>query len=211
MVFNAEEIQAALVHASPKLRAMILLGINCGFGSNDCGSLPLSAIDLDEGWIHYPRPKTGIDRRCPLWDETVYVLRSVLENRSSLLEGESRPIFLTKYSNPWSSDAISSQFAKLLKDRSIHQEGVGFYALRHTFRTIADATRDFPAIRLIMGHVDDSIDDVYREHIDNERLIAVTNHVHDWLFPPEKILKAQRTGVKHEHVFRRSSRAIQEL
>ena len=57
-------------------------------------------------------------------------------------------------------------------------------ALRHTFRTVADATKDFPAIRLIMGHADSSIDDAYREGIDDARLLAVVEHVHKWLFGP---------------------------
>ena len=50
------------------------------------------------------------------------------------------------------------------------RKGLGFYQLRHTFRTIADATKDFPAIRLIMGHVDSSIDDTYREEISSSQL-----------------------------------------
>ena len=64
----------------------------------------------------------------------------------------------------------------------IHRDHLGFYALRHTFRTVADATKDFPAIRLIMGHADQSIDDVYREGIEDSRLVAVTDHVRQWLF-----------------------------
>jgi hypothetical protein len=55
-------------------------------------------------------------------------------------------------------------------------------AHRQTIRTIADATKDFPAIRLIMGHVDASIDGVYCETLDDERLLAVTEHVRAWLF-----------------------------
>src|SRR5262249_52686696 len=59
----------------PTLRAMLLLGVNCGLGNHDCPLLPLSALDLDAGWINVPRPKTGIARRCPLWPETVVALR----------------------------------------------------------------------------------------------------------------------------------------
>src|SRR5262249_28278600 len=61
--------------------AMILRGINCAFGNNDCGTLRRAAINLDTGWIDYPRPKTGMPRRCPLWPETAAALREALAAR----------------------------------------------------------------------------------------------------------------------------------
>ena len=70
-LFTADEIRRIIDAAGLQLRAMILLGINAGFGNADCGELPLSAVDLETGIIDYPaRPKTGIARRCPLWPET---------------------------------------------------------------------------------------------------------------------------------------------
>ena len=60
-MFEAAEIHALLRVAGVQLHAMILLGINCGLGNTDCGSLPLAALDLDQGWLNYPRPKTGIE------------------------------------------------------------------------------------------------------------------------------------------------------
>jgi len=47
---------------------------------------------------------------------------------------------------------------------------------------VADATKDFPAVRMVMGHADDSIDATYREGIDDSRLRAVADYVHGWLF-----------------------------
>ena len=38
---------------------MVLLGINLGYGNADVGRLPLSAVNLDTGWVDFPRPKTG--------------------------------------------------------------------------------------------------------------------------------------------------------
>lgn len=190
-MFEAHEIRTLLASASVQLKAMILLGVNCGLGNSDCASLPIRAVDLDRGWIKFPRPKTGIDRRCPLWPETVKALRAALAERPMHDDPKDAGIlFITKFGKRWVRtegekktpiNSIGLQFGKILKSVKICREGVAFYALRHTFRTIADATRDFPAVRLIMGHADDSIDDVYREHIDNDRLQAVTNHVRQWL------------------------------
>ena len=64
----------------------------------------------------------------------------------------------------------------------MHRDGIGFYTLRHVFRTVADAARDPVAIDLIMGHSDPSMGGHYREHFEDGRLRAVTEHVRAWLF-----------------------------
>ena len=194
-LFTSAECCSLLDNArTPELRALILLGLNCGLGNSDCAKLPLDALWLDSGWLDYPRPKTGIDRRCPLWSETVEALKEVLarrEQREGLAirkrGGETNMVFLTKYGRSYDrqSTSITNEFAKLLEDLNMKKPGRGFYSLRHTFRTIADSTRDFPSCRAIMGHCDDSMDAVYAETIDDDRLRAVVNHVHSWLFSTE--------------------------
>ncbi len=62
------------------------------------------------------------------------------------------------------------------------RKNLGFYSLRHRFLTIAEETRDFPAVQLIMGHSDNSMASHYRERISDDRLEAVANHVRKWLF-----------------------------
>jgi integrase len=54
--------------------------------------------------------------------------------------------------------------------------------LRHTFETIGGESKDQVAVNAIMGHVDDSMAGVYRERISDERLIAVTDKVREWLW-----------------------------
>jgi hypothetical protein len=78
-------------------------------------------------------------------------------------------------------DAIAKEVRKLLDETKLYRRGIGFYTMRHIFRTVADATRDFPAVRLVMGHVDSSMDDVYRERIEDERLEAVAKQPSDYL------------------------------
>jgi integrase len=179
----------ALVRAGVQLRAMVLLGINCGFGNADCGTLPLSALDLERGWVDYPRPKTGIPRRCPLWPETVQALKEALADRPEPKKEEHAGlVFITKYGQPWAKDdsagPITQEMRKLLNKFGINGHR-NFYCLRHTFRTVADAARDQPAADHIMGHEVPHMSAVYRETISDARLRAVADHVRGWLFPPE--------------------------
>src|SRR5262249_41953355 len=78
-MFEAEQMRRMLGAASTQLKAMILLGINCGFGNHDCGKLPRAALDLEGGWVEFPRPKTAVQRRCPLWPETVEALKDAMK------------------------------------------------------------------------------------------------------------------------------------
>jgi integrase len=200
-LFTVEEVRALvqgalvvgaegpeLVQAGPQLRTMILLGINCGLGNNDVGTLPLSAVDLERGIIDYPRPKTGMPRRCPLWPETVAALREALASRPEPKhEADAGLVFVTKYGLSWAKDTpdgpISKETRKLLDALGINgRKGIGFYTLRHTFRTVADEARDQPAADYIMGHEVPHMSSVYRETISDARLRAVTDHVRAWLF-----------------------------
>lgn len=173
--------------ASAPLRAMILLGINCAYGNGDVGQLPLSKIDLDGGWATYARPKTHVKRRAALWPETVAALRNAIAERPKPASEEfAGLVFITVFGSPWcksgASDAVTQEFGKRLLALGLTEKGRGFYALRHTFRTVADATLDFVAVRHVMGHADDSIDDTYRESIGDDRLRKVSDCVRAWLF-----------------------------
>jgi integrase len=55
--------------------------------------------------------------------------------------------------------------------------GLGFYTLRHTFRTVADEAKHQPAADYLMGHEVPHISSVYRETISNARRKAVADHV----------------------------------
>jgi len=190
-LLEANEIRLLLDKADVQLRAMILLGINCGFGNSDCGRLEARHLDLDHAWIDYARPKTGIPRRCPLWPETVAALRTVLAGRPM-----AGLVFRTKYGHAWTRDAsltadgnvkppvdaLGGAFKKLLKATALYRPRIGFYALRHTFQTIGSRTRDEVAVSAIMGHADESMAARYREGLDDDRLRAVAEHVRGWIF-----------------------------
>jgi integrase len=199
-MFEADELQALLGKAGLQLKAMVLLAANCGYGNTDIATLPIASLDLDAGWVDFPRPKTGIARRCPLWPETVKALRAALARRPRPMdEAHAGLAFITKYGQPWvkahaeeqddgtikvhSDDALTKEMRKLLLELDINGHR-NFYAIRHTFETIGGDSRDQVAVDAIMGHAPDSNDmaAVYRENVNDARLQAVTEHVRRWLF-----------------------------
>lgn len=188
-MFEAKQIRMMMGAASVQLKAMILLGINCGFGNRDVATLPQKAVDLDRGWINYPRPKTGIERRCPLWPETVAALNEAMAHRPRAKDKENASlVFITRHGHSWakrsSDNPISNEVRKLLDYLKIHRPGLGFYCLRHTLETIGGESRDQVAVSYIMGHAPagNDMSAVYRERISDDRLQAVVDHVHNWLF-----------------------------
>lgn len=187
-LFTADQVNALIDEVGIHLRAMVYLGINCGFGNSDCGRLPISGVDLYGGWIDFPRPKTAVPRRIPLWPETVEaLLRSSARRPDAGPEAEGL-FFVTHDGWPWAKDdstnPISKRTTAALKRLKIHRTGMSFYWLRHTFATIAAQTGDQIAVNAIMGHADDSMPANYRQEIDDERLLSVVNHVRNWLILP---------------------------
>jgi len=202
-LFGTAEVSAMIQAASMPLRAMIMLGINGGLGNTDCARLPIGAIDFDRAVLEFDRPKTGVERVVPLWPETLEALRQTLSHRPKAATDEAKIlVFLTARGQPWvrevvhrsadgsikkvtPTNAVCQEFAKLMVTLGLKRKGVGFYALRHTFRTWADETRDQHAIHRIMGHAIPGMSGIYIEEISLERLRAVVDHVRSKVFPDE--------------------------
>ena len=134
-------------------------------------------------WLDYPGPKTAIERKSPLWPETVEAVQEAISQSPKPLQAENKClVFITRYRNQWGDNAITKEMRKLLDKLNLYRPGLGFYALRHTFETIAGETRDQVAVNHIMGHSDSTMAGVYRECIFDERLLADTDFIRGWLF-----------------------------
>ena len=199
-LLSAPQIRAMLDVANTSLRAMILLGINGGFGNADCAKIPVGAVDFRRAVIEFDRPKTGVERVVPLWPETAEALRQVLASRPPPTDAECEGlVFVTTFGHPWLRenvhrtpdnsiekvvpiDGIRQEFDKILRKTGLKRKGLGFYALQHTFRTWADEVRDQHAIHRIMGHTIPGMSGIYVEEISLDRLRAVVNHVRSKLF-----------------------------
>lgn len=189
-VFTPVEIHSALEHAGPNMRAMILLALNGGLGNTDLGLLPISAVDLEAGWLDYPRSKTAIPRRIPLWPETVKAIQAALAARPEPKSPQDGGLLFIgrrgqNYIGNHKGHRVTAEWKRIADKAGI--EGRTFYDARRTFQTVGEGSRDLVAVQSIMGHAPASGDmsAVYRQRVDDDRLRAVTDHVRTWLFGEE--------------------------
>jgi integrase len=201
--FTPEEIKALLAKAEPHMKGMILLGINGGLGNTDLACLTPERFDLDGGWLNYPRRKTEVFRRIPLWPETVEAVREAIKHRRPAKEpADATLMFIGKHGSSYRSDTgghrVAHEFTNLCEAAKV--TGRVFYDLRRSFATIADnLSRDKDAVKAVMGHVPESEDmlDLYRQGFFDDRLRSAVDHVRGWLYgPPRKSLKGVSTRSK---------------
>jgi integrase len=195
--FAPEQLRMIIDAAPAILKAMILLGVNCGLGNSDLSEITESYLDLDKRWCEFPRVKTSIPRRSYLWPETVSAIREAMAMRPKPRNPEDgRLLFITATGLRYvriamdkddtgnvvvkADDAISKAFRMLLKKLKISRRGLSFYSLRHCTETHGGA--DQIAVDVIMGHASRGMGTNYRQSIADERLKAVSASIHLWLF-----------------------------
>lgn len=187
--FDADEIHRLLKTANRNWRAMILLGTQAGFGNRDVAELTTKVIDLDAGWMEYPRAKTGIQRRVPLWPETVEALREVIKHHP----GGSDTMFVGHRGRDFTDEKrtggnrITGAFKPVLKAAGFPETGRGFYCLRRTFQTQAEECGDLVAVKAIMGHSasESDMSARYRQEVSDKRLRRAVDTVREWLYAAE--------------------------
>lgn len=190
--FSATNLRTIIEGAPVPMKAMILLGINCGFGQTDCSMMPIDAADLKNRNCAFPRPKTEVPRSCPLWPETIEAIQATIKDRAKpATENLKDRLFLTSVGTEYvrfsekgtSLNGISRQFDRLLEKLDLKTDGHTFYALRHTFETIGGDSGDQVAVNFIMGHTpdDDDMAAIYRKEVFRRRLKKVVDHVRKWL------------------------------
>jgi len=170
--YSAEEIRGLIDACETRLqRCIVLLGINMGFGQADCAALEFNDLDLQHGWLDGFRPKAGmIARGGKLWDATVDALRDYIEH-------ERPPSSSPKVFAGMDAKQIGRRFAPLPERAGCKRVGMSVYGLRHSFETLAGASKDQRAVDHIMGHAEAGSAKDYREKFFRERLEEVAEVV----------------------------------
>jgi integrase len=198
-LFTREQIDALLKHSPAIFKAMVLLAINGALGNTELGLLTPAAIDLNGGWLNYPRAKTAMPRRIPLWPETVEAIRAVIRDRRQPKNPEDAALLFIgprgqNYVGNSKGYRVTAEYMRVAKLAGV--EGRTFYDLRRTFQTVGEGAHDLVAVQSIMGHAPASGDmsAIYRQRIDDDRLKAVVDHVHSWLFPAQAQASPSKKG-----------------
>ena len=89
-----DDLEKLLSTADVVDSSLIMLGLNCGFGNSDIGTLRLNDVDLEAGTVSHPRPKTGVERDFNLWPETVQILKAYLKkHRGKPIDEDASDLF----------------------------------------------------------------------------------------------------------------------
>ena len=183
-IFNMSQIEKLLRSASEQMKAMIWLGLNCGFGCTDCAQLKWKNVDFENSRVVFPRGKTGVNRNLPLWPETIEALRKIPKSGDL--------VFYTSRGNTWvrmiestdkhgnkkyaKDDAVTKEFSKLLKKTNLKTEkGVGFYTLRRTAATLAARSGDPFAVQKLLGHADLKMATTYVQDVSEQTDRVINN------------------------------------
>lgn len=178
-VMAAEDVRKILKECGDTMKAAVLLGLNCGFSPSDCHALKYEHIVLmpDTGYleIQMARVKTEVLRRCSLWPETLKALDAIRSGRPDYY-------FTTPDGEQITEKSVHSVSKKFSQIAKWCGSPATFYWLRHTHQNIGESKGDSIAVKISMGHSDNSISDTYRHDIPSERLRAVSENIRSWLY-----------------------------
>lgn len=189
----SKELRLILDECNVNLKPLVLLAINAGIGNLDLALIPkdqFSSNVLKQEFADLPRHKTGSDRKFWLWPETRKAIADYIKARPTPIGMKNSDfLFLTKFGQCWvrdvdggHQDAITKAFEKARNAAGLKRWT--FYDLRRTFATVAAETQDVGAIKMCMGHAvpKNDMTALYTQHISDERVKAVCQHVRKWLF-----------------------------
>jgi site-specific recombinase XerD len=180
-LFTPAQIHAILDESGVRMKAMVLIGINCGYHNSDCETISLAQLQaaIKTGTIEHAREKTEVERACPLWPETIAALKAWIDRRPQCKSKRAFVLPSGRDLSPVNCD-VAKRF-RAVREAAEISDG-GFSWLRKTFATFAGETGDQVAVNFIMGHVDGTVPGIYRQLVREHRLQKVVDHMRRWLF-----------------------------
>lgn len=160
-------------------KAILELFYASGLRLSELVGLDVHHIDLVQSMVRV-LGKGNKERIVPMGKNAVAALRSYLEKRSSVLNGngdEQKALFLNKSGGRLSARAVERLIDKYLK-RSGIQKKVTPHVLRHTFAThLLNAGADMRGIQELLGHASLSTTQRYTQ-VELDKLMEIYDKAH---------------------------------
>lgn len=190
-VFTLDQLRYVLQSDMPdSLRAWIHLAINCGMYPKDISDL--RSWHIRGEWLEFARLKSGVERKCWLWPETLEWVERTRSADGPLYSGTGGVPLVQR--GDVKSDRVGATWAYYgrgqIKRRNAKRKTEdqlplwlgSFRWLRHTFSTVASKARDKDALKICMGHTIPGVTEFYIHEFEEERLRDVCQFVRSWLF-----------------------------
>lgn len=162
--FTIEELSLIWKSASERERLYLLLGLNCGFTSNDISELRTfeTRLEGDQPLIHRMRPKTGVEAKWSLWPETTAMLlkHHAPQNPDQRVVMTTRNNKLVSVTRSWRRDAINQVWLPLVKST----DGVRPLGFRFLRKTSADAMKRIGGLEvseMFLAHQEPGLNKAY--------------------------------------------------
>lgn len=149
-IFEPSEIQLLLHHADIKMKAMIVLGFDCGLRVSEVAKLKYTDIDSENMLIKIHNSKRGQSRSVKLSPFVLETLRTYWK-----IYRPSTDYFFTRkdHSDAINPTTINNSFRVLLTKTGLREKGVRFHSLRHTYATMMLKHGCDPfLLRKLLGH-----------------------------------------------------------
>jgi integrase/recombinase XerD len=183
-VLSREEVEALLDATDPDAslhwrdRAILELLYASGMRVSELVGLPLSALDLEEGFLTV-FGKGSKERLVPVGEPALRAVRRYLADVRPKLDkggGQGR-VFLNARGAPLSRTSVWTLVKESARRAGITKK-VSPHTLRHTFAThLLEGGADLAAVQELLGHADISTTQIYT-HVDREYLRDVHRRFH---------------------------------
>lgn len=149
-VFSSDQIQILLDFASPKSKAMIILGIDCGLRVSEVAKLRCCDIDSKNMLLHICDSKRRKSRVVKLSSLALEILRSYW----LAYKPGADYLFPSKDGTThMNSCSINGCFRALLEQAGLDHLGFRFHSLRHTYATMMlQYGCDIFLLKKLLGH-----------------------------------------------------------
>ena len=150
-----------------------------------CEAAALSSSILTTVGLRLPAPRTP-SAAAILWPETVEAVRVAVADRKQPNDPKyASRVFITKYGQPFRPVPLASSSRSWPSKIGMTREAADFYDLRRTCASIGIQSMTTTPCERSWGTsgAADMLGVYNRLQVSDERLRAVTDHIHDWLFP----------------------------